>query len=141
MTDEEILKAAARIRAARRRKTTKTCAVCGTEFEGIATKRYCSDRCRVQASRERAEDTIVSNPSPPETQEDHGPAAARHELAKVGMDRREGEDIVSYFDRVRAHISQGRVFDDSTEIIRQSRIERTNDLMRALGWDDLIEEP
>ena len=53
MTDEEILRAAARIRAAQRRKTTKRCPVCGAEFEGIATKRYCSDRCRVQAARER----------------------------------------------------------------------------------------
>lgn len=29
----------------------KACEVCGTPFEGIAQRRYCSDACRVRASR------------------------------------------------------------------------------------------
>ena len=53
MTDEEILSAAARIRAARRRRVAKTCEVCGAPFLGVAQRRYCSDGCRVKASRQR----------------------------------------------------------------------------------------
>lgn len=54
MTDEQIMSAAARLRAARRRPTAKTCDVRAKPFQGIASRRYCSDRCRVRASRERA---------------------------------------------------------------------------------------
>ena len=53
MTEEEIASAAARRSAARRKRVRKRCELCGTEFEGLTTKRYCSDRCRVQAARNR----------------------------------------------------------------------------------------
>jgi hypothetical protein len=43
--------------------------------------------------------------------------------------RGEGETSVEYFDRIRAFIMRGRVFDDdSTELLRQSREERTAEL-------------
>jgi hypothetical protein len=43
--------------------------------------------------------------------------------------RREGESSVEYLDRVRAFIMRGRVFDDdSTELLRESREERTAEL-------------
>lgn len=72
-TDEDILSAAGRLRASRRRRGVKACAVCGTPFEGIARKRYCSDACRVRAARSRA--------------------AARHEAPSGGREawRRGGE--------------------------------------------------
>lgn len=53
MTEDEIASAAARRSAARRKRVTKRCERCGTEFEGLTTKRYCSDRCRVEAARAR----------------------------------------------------------------------------------------
>lgn len=140
MTDKEIMSAAARLRAAKRRTSEKACAVCGTSFEGIATRRFCSDRCRVRAAREVGGDAAGSEREIPGAHEDAGLIAARRELDRVGMDRRSGEGISAYFERVRAYICQGRVLDDSTELIRQSRIERTNDLMRAGGHDDWIEE-
>jgi hypothetical protein len=106
MTDEEILRAAARIRAAKRRKTTKRCAVCGTEFEGIATKRYCSDRCRVQASRERE---------------------SKEESARTSREERRA--IVERLFRLRDEISGGRMLpDDSTEILRAEREARSQHL-------------
>ncbi len=43
--------------------------------------------------------------------------------------RGEGETSVEYFDRIRAFIMRGRVFDDdSTELLRESREERTAEL-------------
>lgn len=53
MSEDEILREAARIRAGRRLRTVKPCAQCGTPFEGIAQARYCSDACRMQAARDR----------------------------------------------------------------------------------------
>jgi len=37
--------------AKKRRTYLKICEVCGTEFEGIATKKTCSDTCRKKKSR------------------------------------------------------------------------------------------
>ena len=39
-----------RLLAARRRRMTGTCPVCGTTFTGIGKRRYCSDRCRFRAT-------------------------------------------------------------------------------------------
>jgi len=39
---------------ARRQRTTKPCAVCGTEMRDVVTKRqYCSVRCHSTAARQR----------------------------------------------------------------------------------------
>lgn len=106
MTDEEILRAAARIRAAQRRKTTGRCLVCGTAFEGIATKRYCSDRCRVQAARERKQGVESGD----------GHREERRAIAERLLRRR-----IEYFG--------GRVLpDDSTEILRAEREARSHHL-------------
>jgi len=106
MTDDEILRAAARIRAAQRRKTTKSCPVCETEFEGIATKRYCSDRCRVQASRAREGDA---------------------ESAETRREERRA--IIERLFKLRDEIYGGRMLpDDSTEILRAEREARSQHL-------------
>ena len=39
-----------RLLAARRRRVTGTCPVCGATFTGIGKRRYCSDRCRFRAT-------------------------------------------------------------------------------------------
>lgn len=59
--------------------------------------------------------------------------------------RGEEESLLDYPDRVQRFIMRGRVFtDDSTELLRESRIERTAELLRAsgsltrddpIGWD------
>lgn len=62
-------------------------------------------------------------------------------LAELGLERRDDENVADYFDRVREYVSQGRKFPDSTDIIRRSRIDRTNQLLRAAGWHELIDDP
>lgn len=59
MTDAEILSAAGRLRAAKRRRVAKICPVCGTPFEGVAQRRYCSAACRVRASRGREDEAMA----------------------------------------------------------------------------------
>ena len=106
MTDKDILRAAARIRAAQRRKTIKRCPICGAEFAGLTTKRYCSDRCRVKAARERA----------------------------VGADsgetrQEERRAIVERLLRRRNEFFGGRVLpDDSADILRAEREARSQHL-------------
>ena len=39
-----------------RRKVRGVCPVCGTEFEGISTRKYCSSRCTLRAFRARQKD-------------------------------------------------------------------------------------
>src|SRR5690242_18667335 len=53
MSEDEILREAARIRAGRRLRVAKTCARCGNAFVGIAQAKYCSDACRMAAARNR----------------------------------------------------------------------------------------
>jgi hypothetical protein len=48
--------------------------------------------------------------------------------------RDEHESLLDYLDRVQSFIMRGRVFtDDSTDLLRESRIERTAELLRASG--------
>ena len=118
MTDEEILSAAARLRAAKRRRVAKTCEVCGTPFKGIAQRRFCSDACRVRASRARRG------------------RAARADVSEEApwTPRGENESIVDYFDRVRHYLTGDRVLTESSvDLVRQGRMERTLQLMRATG--------
>lgn len=49
--------------AARRRRITALCESCGREMAGIARKRYCSDACRMRASRQRRRNDGVGVPS------------------------------------------------------------------------------
>ena len=137
MTEEEIASAAARRSAARRKRVSKRCELCGTEFEGLTTKRYCSDRCRVEAARLRARRRPEDLHKLPKSE---GPPFDVV-LTEEELEPRPGEDAADYFTRIRQAVFGDFVFDtDSVELVRQSRIERTNELMRALGWDDLVEE-
>ena len=117
MTDEEIVSAAARLRAAKRRRVARTCDVCGTPFEGIAQRRYCSDACRVRASRARqGRGTISIQEEPPP------------------KPRGEKEPPVDNLEQVDTYLMQGRVFTDSSaELVQERRMERTLELMRATG--------
>lgn len=119
MTEEEILREAARIRASRRRRIERTCMHCGTTYEGLVHRRYCSDRCRVAAARQRQ-------------RQNHQDDVAIEPIAP----RAESESLVDYFRRVGDAIaSRGGFVEDSTELVRRSREERTAELMRALGWE------
>ncbi len=61
------------------------------------------------------------------------------DLDSADLERRDGERVVDHLERVRAFIEQRQMVLDSTNVIRLGRIERTNDLMRAAGQDDLID--
>jgi hypothetical protein len=43
----------ARALAARRRRITSACRICGREYTGVVTRLYCSAACRLRASRAR----------------------------------------------------------------------------------------
>jgi predicted nucleic acid-binding Zn ribbon protein len=170
MTDEEILSAAARLRAARRRRVAKTCEVCGTPFEGVAQRRYCSDACRMRASRQRREmqgapaPRLASATMPSLIRLDRGRDRVdegdfdstedlRHSreerttelLRASGMipeeppppaPRGEGEPLMDYIERVSAYVMGGQTFDDdSARLIRHGRLERTAELLRAIGGE------
>jgi hypothetical protein len=98
-TEEEILSEAARIRAGRRRRLVKRCEVCGESFEGIAQRRYCSDRCRMRAARRQA-------------------TAPTAEIERIVVPApREGESIRAFFMRTRAEdIARGEIDGDSAEL-------------------------
>jgi hypothetical protein len=60
--------------------------------------------------------------------------AASEDRRQSPAPRGEDESLIDYFDRVQRFIMRGRVFvDDSTELLRESRIERTAELLRASG--------
>lgn len=165
MSDEEILSAAARLRAAKRRQVAKTCEVCGTPFEGVAQRRFCSDACRMRASRRRREihgapGPRLSSPTLPSlanlTAPDHdfdSMEIIRHSreerttalLRASGImaeepdppaPRGEMEPLMDYLERISAYIMGGHTFDDdSAKLIRQGRLERTAELLEAVGMD------
>jgi len=129
MTNDEILSAAARLRAARRRRTVRQCDVCGTSFEGIVQRRYCSDACRVKAARLRAavgtKDTL----------------GGTQPLLRATPYDREGpwtprgthESALDYLARVRAWLSTDATHNDSTEMLREARAERDIELEQGRG--------
>jgi hypothetical protein len=143
MTEEEILSEAARIRASRRRRVERTCGHCGTKYEGLVHSRYCSDRCRVAASRQRRQ--LQENEMTDDFTErvrkktdeimeratrwleiDGVERLPNGELSQETLAARERaratvEDLVGFSER----ISRGRTFDDSTEILRREREERS----------------
>lgn len=99
--ERKIVREAGRRFAALREIVAIRCLVCGRETSGTKRRRYCSDACRVRASRERSQVQARTMPD-----------STRHNL----------EDYVSRLDRVRHAIMRGRHFeDDSTELLRTAR--------------------
>ena len=147
LSEEEILREAGRIRARRRLRVAKTCAVCGKPFEGIAQARYCSDACRMAAARERNAARAETEPADDVAQEAiriaerlrddiiryRTDAIARGEMdpSTLPLTPRE-EEANAAIGRVRARAKaiyeRVGLLDDSTELIRQARLERTRQL-------------
>ena len=136
--EEEILRQAARIRANRRRRLRKQCAVCGQPFEGIAQRRYCSDRCRMRASRGQStapkteiESTVLPGRRDGESFRDFV-MRVRSERASSDDDLRspsafsaEQDEQIAAIDRILQRAERVRrehgLLDDSTEILRRER--------------------
>jgi len=170
MTDEEILSAAARLRSARRRRVAKTREVCGTPFEGVAQRRFCSDACRMRASRQRRElhgapAPRLASPTQPSlahlnrgldlapdddfdsteilrhAREERTTALPRAsgimtEEPEPPAPRGEMEPLIDYLERISAYIMGGHTFDDdSAQLIRQGRRERTVEFLEAVGME------
>ena len=53
MDEREARREAARALAAGRRRASRTCLMCGTPIEGLAWRKYCSNRCAARAYRRR----------------------------------------------------------------------------------------
>jgi hypothetical protein len=100
MAANESTSTAARALAARRRQVAGRCARCGTEFTGAVTRIYCSTACRLKASREHRRRNDTTQPS----------------------------DISALMRDAHARTSRGRLFDDSAELIRYGREQRTAQL-------------
>ncbi len=98
---DEYFRAAGRRRTAARRRVEHLCELCGRPFEGLATARFCSSLCRVRAYR------------------------LRHRAPDEG--RADLPPLIRRLDATRAAIGRGRVFPDSTAIIRAER-EHQSDL-------------
>lgn len=101
------VKRAAQALAARRRRTQKGCARCGREMTGIATQRYCSAACRTAAAKQRDPETkstalegTIDNPK----------------LTPDSLER---------LREFRKRTFGGRIFDDSTVIVREEREKRS----------------
>jgi hypothetical protein len=100
----------ARQYAAQRQRITSTCAVCGKSIEGVATRTYCGQSCRTTAYRRRRRGEPVEG-------------ATRTAVVESAAER---------LARVRETIMRGRVFDDdSTELLRRAREDRTTALAHA----------
>jgi hypothetical protein len=140
MTEEEILREAARLQAARRRRVERACDHCGKIYEGLVHSKYCSDRCRVAASRQRQasaapvkawdETDLPEARGKDESLDDY--FARTRELTKQYWAPNpvppEVEQSMAAFERLlrtSERIMRGRVFDDSTEIVRREREARS----------------
>jgi len=86
--------------AALRRRVTKHCEVCGKEFTGIVTRRYCGNACRLHASRQRR---------------------SEHASERIPA-------LVARLDATREAISKGRIFSNSVDLIDDLRNERMAEL-------------
>jgi hypothetical protein len=109
-TERRTLREAGRKYAAMREVVDLRCAACGRQTSGMKTKRYCSDVCRVRASRDRAKQHVT----------DRAEVSAR--LARA----------IEEFDRIRTSISAGRIFEDSADLVRRERELRSEELMRQV---------
>lgn len=91
MNQQEVMREAARLSAGRRRRVTRACSVCGKLMEGTVRRRFCSDACKLRAQRQKVR---------------------AQQGAPASIER---------LDATRERIMRGRVFDDSTEILRELR--------------------
>jgi hypothetical protein len=140
--EEEILSEAARIRARRRRRFVKRCEVCGEPFEGIAQRRYCSDRCRMRAARKQAtapsaaiERIVLPAPREGESFRAFFMRTRAEEIARGEIEgdpvvlTPEQEEEVAAIERIwrrqQDFLSRHGPLDDSTELIRRDREERS----------------
>ena len=158
MTDEEILSAAARLHAARRRQFAKHCPVCGTAFEGIARRRYCSAACRVRAARSS---NGVETPMP-SSEAENPSMSARTRVAQRGgrshqvlgaapeaggtasaanavdadplvPPQQDGDSIGDYLERVSISIMGDRIAEERSEdIVRRERDWLTDEIIRRM---------
>jgi hypothetical protein len=146
-TEEEILSHAARIQASRRRRQLKHCEVCGEPFEGIAQRRYCSDRCRMRAARGQEnkppiefERIVLPGPLEGESfrafyERTRSDAIARGEITGDPANLTpEQEEQVAAIDRIwhrqQEILRRHGPLEDSTELIRQDREERSRRLAK-----------
>jgi hypothetical protein len=149
MTEEEILREAGRIRANRRRKTTKACARCGRSFEGLERAKYCSDACRVAANRngerpsrpapDPAHVVYIEGKFPGESTRDYilrmraklvAQGKMTEEEARITPELEARIAIIEEQTRAREELSRrhGGPFEDSVELIRRMREERSKHL-------------
>ncbi len=127
-TEQEIASAAARRSAGMRRRVTNICPVCGESFEGLTTRRYCSDRCRNRAARQ---ESAVNEHASEQVPAD--PPFGRV-LTDEEMELQPGENVADYFRRIRQTMfGSRRIFDgDVVELIRKERDARTAHLESLL---------
>lgn len=141
MNEHDILHEAARLQAARRRRVTRTCDVCGKMYEGLVHRRYCSDRCRVEASRQRLaqrRQTISDRINRSEDADWVMMIAERlhKQQQDLGNESRSAQEVVAAQDDARETVNKlieirdqimGRrvLLDDSTEILRREREARS----------------
>jgi hypothetical protein len=123
MSEEEILREAARIQASRRKRVAKQCERCGADFIGVAQAKYCSDACRMAAARE---------PSPEVSDE---PEQSQHIVRLEPF--LPGESIREYF--VRTAVDP--LSDDDEELI--AAMERVEDFRKRIDSivGDTLEPP
>jgi hypothetical protein len=141
-TEEGILSEAARIRASRRRRFVKHCEVCGKPFEGIVQRRFCSDRCRMRAARGRAsaptaeiESVVLPVPREGESFRDFIVRTRAEDVARGEIDGNpaeltpDQEEQIAAIERIwrrqQDFLSRHGPLEDSTELIRQDREERS----------------
>jgi hypothetical protein len=117
--DPDVLRAAGREFAERRRVVVSQCIVCGTEMRAIQVRRYCSDACRARAYRKRKQRAM---------QAEAGEPGSRDILKEATVQRTEQAKAAARLLALRDTISRGRIFADATEIIRQHREDRSRDL-------------
>lgn len=144
-TEEAILSQAARIRAGRRKRLLKHCEVCGQPFEGIAQRRYCSDRCRMRAARgqgaaqaDEFERIVLPGPREGESFREFFLRARSEEIERGEIEgdpsvlTPEQEEQIAALERIWQRAEKVRrehgLLDDSTEILRQQREARVRHL-------------
>jgi hypothetical protein len=122
MTEEEILSAAGRIRASKRRRVVKPCERCGKEFEGLTQAKYCSDACRVAASRARTIAELEPAENPIWLVRSLPGESTREYWVRIGGELTpENEEWIAEFEEMRARRVKPKT--DSTELIRRMREE------------------
>lgn len=90
MNEQDLMSAAARLSAARRRRVQTTCAVCGREMEGTVRRRYCSAACKLRAVRQRHREAA---------------ATVTATTGAAGGDAGDCEDLIIELDALRAESS------------------------------------